>query len=510
MSVGGALESNVRYALESTSQSDPVRFVSTRLLLMATTHNEPRLDERYESQAMDAPVKATREPTPNWIRTHAIRRRMLAAADVLALVISCAALLAVGSIAPELAVGLVATLPVWVLTAKLLQLYDRDDHSLRHLTADEVAIIAIWAIVSTGLASMLVSVWSNDAVTLREATEMAVATAIAAFTLRGVARWVWRRTTSPDRAVVIGAGSLARSVRRKVELLPDIHVCLVGGESFGSISGFLSAELDFSNIDRVIVAQETVNSESFQELIRICRARRTQVSLVPPLLGQFGTAIQLDHIAELAVIEYRTADIPWSTLVVKRLVDVTLASFALIIICPLIAVTALAIKLDSRGPIFFTQVRAGLRGRPFRVFKFRTMVGDAEAQLAHHIRFEELEQPMFKFEHDPRVTRVGRVLRRTSLDEVPQLVNVIVGQMSLVGPRPEQVELVALYPPDHLFRLSVKPGVTGPMQINGRGKLTFDERLAVERDYIENLSLGRDVGILLSTVPVVLNGRGAF
>jgi len=330
---------------------------------MAVTNDEPRLDERYDSQARDTGKRSVHEQPPMWVRTHAIRRRMLASADVLALTITSAALLGMGSISPELALGLVATMPLWVLVAKLLQLYDRDDHSLRHLTADEIAVIALWAIVSTACASGLVSFWSSGAVTLREATEIAAATAIAAFLLRGGARWAWRLNTSPDRAVVIGTGGLARSVRRKVELLPEIHVCLIGGDSFESILGFLSAEPDFTDIDRVIVAQEAVDSDSFRKLVRICCTTRTQVSLVPPLLGQFGTAIQLDHIAELAVIEYRTADIPWSTLVVKRLVDVTLASLALVILFPFAAVTALAIKLDSPGSIFFTQVRAGQRRR---------------------------------------------------------------------------------------------------------------------------------------------------
>jgi lipopolysaccharide/colanic/teichoic acid biosynthesis glycosyltransferase len=142
--------------------------------------------------------------------------------------------------------------------------------------------------------------------------------------------------------------------------------------------------------------------------------------------------------------------------------------------------------------------------------KFRTMVEDAEAQLFKLVSFDSLNEPMFKLANDPRVTRVGRLLRRTSLDELPQLFNVLKGDMSLVGPRPEQVELVERYAPEQLFRLAVKPGLTGPMQVYGRGELTFEERLAVERDYIENLSVGRDLRILALTLPTVASGRGAF
>ncbi len=144
------------------------------------------------------------------------------------------------------------------------------------------------------------------------------------------------------------------------------------------------------------------------------------------------------------------------------------------------------------------------------MLKFRTMVRDAEERLKDIVPFDKLAEPMFKLPNDPRVTRVGRFLRPWSLDELPQLVNVLIGQMSLVGPRPEQIELVERYEPEHLFRLSVKPGMTGPMQIYGRGQLKFEERLAVEREYIENLSLGRDLRILTMTVAVVLGRKGAL
>ena len=144
------------------------------------------------------------------------------------------------------------------------------------------------------------------------------------------------------------------------------------------------------------------------------------------------------------------------------------------------------------------------------MIKFRTMVCDADDRLGDVVRLDSLSEPMFKLRADPRTTRVGRFLRRWSLDELPQLVNVLLGQMSLVGPRPEEARLVERYRPEHRFRLDATPGMTGPMQVFGRGDLTFDERLAIEREYIENVSLGRDVHILLLTLPTVVSGRGAF
>ena len=194
----------------------------------------------------------------------------------------------------------------------------------------------------------------------------------------------------------------------------------------------------------------------------------------------------------------------------KRLVDIAGALFGLIVTSPAMLLIAMAIKLDSPGPILFIQTRAGLGGKPFRMYKFRSMVVDAEARLNDVIAQNRLPPPVFKIQHDPRVTRVGRVLRRLSLDELPQFVNVLQGDMSLVGPRPEEMRIVALYSDWHRQRLAVKPGITGPMQTYGRGALTLDERVRLELAYIEHYSPWTDLYFLLKTIPAVLGGRGAF
>ena len=199
-----------------------------------------------------------------------------------------------------------------------------------------------------------------------------------------------------------------------------------------------------------------------------------------------------------------------STLMLKRLIDVVAAATGLIVLSPVLILTALAIRLDSRGSVVFAQVRAGLGGRPFRMYKFRTMVFKAESMLEDVVALDALREPVFKLRDDPRVTRIGRIIRRTSLDELPQLVNVLKGDMSLVGPRPEAMEFVERYGPDQRFRLAVKPGMTGPMQVYGRGHLRFDERLAVEREYVENLSLGRDARLLALSFAAVIRGTGAY
>ncbi|MEZ4835233.1 MAG: sugar transferase [Caldilineaceae bacterium] len=198
----------------------------------------------------------------------------------------------------------------------------------------------------------------------------------------------------------------------------------------------------------------------------------------------------------------------WKRLI-KRGMDILGALAGLAISTPFILLAALAIKLDSPGPIFYVQTRIGEHGRPFRIVKLRSMTYDAEEKLDQLIDIDDLPEPAYKLPNDPRVTRIGSLLRRSSLDETPQFWNVLRGEMSLVGPRPEEEQLVQRYNDHQRLRLLVKPGLTGPMQISGRGDLSFAERLRLELDYIEHYSLRRDVEILLRTLPAVWAGKGA-
>lgn len=195
--------------------------------------------------------------------------------------------------------------------------------------------------------------------------------------------------------------------------------------------------------------------------------------------------------------------------VAKRGMDIVGALVGGTLCLALTPFIALAIRLDSTGPIFFTQERIGYGGHAFRIYKFRSMTVDAEEQLSSLIDIDALEQPVFKLVQDPRVTRVGRFLRRWSLDELPQFFNVLRGEMSLIGPRPEETRLVARYTPWQRRRLAVKPGLTGPMQVGGRGDLSLDERVQLEIAYIENFSLWNDLKLLWRTLPAIARGSGA-
>jgi exopolysaccharide biosynthesis polyprenyl glycosylphosphotransferase len=194
----------------------------------------------------------------------------------------------------------------------------------------------------------------------------------------------------------------------------------------------------------------------------------------------------------------------------KRLVDVLLASLGLIAALPVWLVIAAAVRLDSPGPAIFVQLRVGRDGRRFRFYKFRSMYIDAEQRLAEFQLENEVEGPVFKMRNDPRVSRVGSFIRRTSLDELPQLINVLKGDMSLVGPRPPLPNEVAKYRPSDMVRLSVKPGLTCLWQINGRSNVTFDQWMEYDREYVRHMSFWLDLSILVRTVGAVLSMRGAY
>ena len=248
-------------------------------------------------------------------------------------------------------------------------------------------------------------------------------------------------------------------------------------------------------------------------MARALRRDKAVAMVAPPLLMVRALALGLGYAWGLARprrhITHRHTGISGRNYIRKRGLDLVGSLAGLSILCLLGPAIALAIKLTSKGPIIFRQERIGQGGKPFTVYKFRSMQADAEQQLDQLIDIDTLSQPAFKLENDPRITAVGRRLRRWSLDELPQFWNVFKGDMSLVGPRPEETRIVARYSDWHRRRLAVKPGISGPMQVGGRGDLPLDERVRLEIEYIENYSLWRDIQILWRTLPAVAHGDGA-
>ena len=471
----------------------------------------------------DAPLRAAEEARfardpegrlPRHLADDALRRRMLAGADAVA-VVAAVGLAQLGPLSLAHAFWSLLLLPLWVVLAKLHGLYDRDHRTLRHLTVDELGSLLTWSTVSIAVATPLLALTPAGTPGALAAIALWFGVFVLAATLRGCARAVWRAMTPPARVLLLGGGPLEQATRRKLKLFDDIHVTVAGRLSTDAVAGgrldqMIAAACAGALPDRVIVCSHDVSEDLLADLMRFCKRRRVKLSVVPPLRGMFGTAVRLGHVADLPLVEYHTWDPSASTLTLKRCFDVVGSALILLVTAPLFAIAAIAIRLDGGGPVLYRPQRAGLGGRPFRMIKFRTMVCDADERVADLGALDALPEPMFKPRRDPRTTRVGRILRRWSIDELPQLVNVLRGQMSLVGPRPEDLRLVERYRPEHRFRLDATPGMTGPMQVFGRGDLTFDERLAIEREYIENVSLGRDLQILLHTIPTVWSGRGAF
>jgi exopolysaccharide biosynthesis polyprenyl glycosylphosphotransferase len=341
------------------------------------------------------------------------------------------------------------------------------------------------------------------------------------FFLRGVMRFLWHRLTPAATGIVIGPPPAVDLVARRVSTHPETRLVLVGYLSsqsepaavelprLGAVADIASAARDHT-IERVIVTEGEMSEPTTERLIEECKATGLALTFLPQHYGLLGPGIELNRLAELPVLDFRFSDPPRSTVAMKRVMDVVISILMLILLSPLLMLIAVAILVDSGRPVFFRQRRVGEEGRSFKMVKFRTMVTDAEQRLPELIDVATLDQPAFKIPNDPRVTRIGRLLRRTSLDELPQLFNVLGGRMSLVGPRPEEEAVVALYDERQRGRLAVKPGITGPMQVYGRSDLTFEERLAMERDYLDNLSLLTDLAILLRTPLAIARGNGAY
>ena len=377
----------------------------------------------------------------------ALRRRLLAIADLVAATVAS---LVIAS-SPADAFWALVLLPAWIVVAKLLGLYDRDHVAMRHLTIDELPGIAAWA--GCGVALLALALPQTPAGEIG-ATSAVVAFAVAGGAdvgLRGVARWLWRRATPPEVTAVLGDGDLAETIRRKLELFPDMHLRLVGEhevDAFDALSG---------EVDRVVFASDRMEPGEVGGLVSLCRERQVKLSVISPLHGRAGP-VRLSRVADLPVLEYDTWDPSRSTALIKRAFDVMVSSFGLLVTAPLFPLIAIAIRLDSRGPVFFNQRRAGLDGEPFR-----------DAQVPHDDR--RRRGPPRRCRPPRRPPRPGvQALGRPadhpgwalSAPAQPRraatALNVLRGEMSIVGPRPEQVELVERYRPEHRFRLERQAG----------------------------------------------------
>jgi exopolysaccharide biosynthesis polyprenyl glycosylphosphotransferase len=333
-------------------------------------------------------------------------------------------------------------------------------------------------------------------------------------TRRTVGRHDMRSSRSVRNVLVVGAGSLGQKIAKYLETHPETERTFCGfvddrkplGKGVIGRPNDLAELARSGFVDEIILAAPHAR-ETTLRVLHTARQLRLDVKLAPDLFGCTPTR-ETERIGGIPLISLHEEHSPVAGLLLKRALDLMVAAAALLLLAPAAVLIALLIKLDSPGPVLYAAHRAGRKGKAFLCYKFRTMVKDAEALKGPLRVRNERVGPVFKIKDDPRITRMGRFLRRYSLDELPQLWNVLKGEMSLVGPRPHPLDDVSAYAIEHLPRLDVTPGLTGLWQVSARENPSFQAGLNLDLEYIQRWSLGMDVRILLKTVGAVLRGSG--
>ena len=473
--------------------------------------------------ALSNPFLATPRRSPTQLvlgrQSESRYRRTLALADTLALALALFVGITVLGDARLTPASLVA-LPVFVVMAKVRGLYDRDEHLLHKTTLDEVPALFGITTVATLLIWLTSDLLVEGPVGRGDVLGIWAVLFVAIVSLRALGRSAARRLAPVERCALIGSPATAEYLREKLSLSHAVKAELVawipadntknGDRTNGR--GFpdeLGAMLDARNVDRVILAAGSEGRDELLYMIRELKASGVRVSVLPDPSRVAGSSVELDHLYGATLLGMRRFDVTRSSRFIKRLFDIAGSLAVLILLSPVILLTAIAIKLDSPGPVFFRQRRVGLHGRAFEMLKFRSMETTAEQRKAALQELNQGAAGLFKIPDDPRVTRVGRVIRRWQLDELPQLWNVLLGQMSLVGPRPLIPEEDSQIEGWYRRRLDLPPGMTGHWQVLGSSsRIPLEEMVKLDYLYVANWSLWTDVLLLLRTIPFVISRRG--
>jgi exopolysaccharide biosynthesis polyprenyl glycosylphosphotransferase len=419
------------------------------------------------------------------------------------------------------------SLPAWVVAAKIYGLYDKDEERTDHSTTDDFGGVFHLVTVCTFLLYAVSHLTQSVHPQFSKLFVFWALAIVCTVALRSGARAICRRRLQYlQNAIIVGAGEVGQQIARKLLKHREYGINLVGfvdANPRAPIPGLehltlLGAQGDLPelvgllDVERVIVAFSDERHEGQLDLIRELNALDVQVDVVPRFFDVLSANVDFHTVEGLPMCSLPPPRLSRSSRFIKRGVDMLGAGVCLIVMAPFFVCVALAIRLDSRGPILFRQERTGEHGRSFRIWKFRSMEADAEARKGefHHLNKHLApggDPRMFKIDDDPRVTRVGRVLRRYSIDEIPQILNVLRGEMSLVGPRP-------LIPTEEQYvdgwakrRLDLRPGITGLWQVLGRDDIGFDEMVRLDYRYVTNWSLGQDLTLIAKTLPRVISRR---
>jgi exopolysaccharide biosynthesis polyprenyl glycosylphosphotransferase len=452
----------------------------------------------------------------------ALFRRSLALADLIGTTVALlVAVTAIGGARLELQPGALLILPFVVLASKVIGLYDRDQHALRKTTIDELPSILYLALSYTLAIWLAEEALFRPALTRAEVFGLVTATFVLVALGRSLARHCVLAFTPAERCVVIASKADAIRTANKLSSSAGVNARVIGriplreadsaqAMAVPTLGGLdsLARIVAEHQIDRAIIAPDSEDQDVTLHTIRWLKALGVKVSVLPRLLEVVGSSSTFDEVEGITLLAVRPYGLSKSSEFLKRSMDIVGAGLGLIVLSPVFAALAVLIKLDSHGPIVFPQVRTGRRGKPFRIYKFRSMVNDAELVKEQLRQRNEALGGLFKITDDPRITRVGRYLRQTSLDELPQLLNVLTGDMSLVGPRPLVPDEDALMEGWERRRVAMKPGMTGLWQIYGSSRIPMNEMVNIDYLYGANWSAWLDLKILLRTIPYVLRRSG--
>jgi exopolysaccharide biosynthesis polyprenyl glycosylphosphotransferase len=457
----------------------------------------------------------------------ATTRRLLAVADCISALAALYVCVVVLGSEDHLTTATLAAAPIVVIVSKIVGLYDRDELVLHKSTLDEAPALfqvstlyalTLWLVGDAAVEGQLgskqiLALWAGLFVSL-------------VIGRMGARAWVSSRF-GPERCMLIGDSTACEYVRAKLASSPRVNATIAvhlpmpepvragrrprafsrGGDV--SPVGDLATLVHEQQLHRVIVAPGPQDSDELHELIRTAKNVGMPVSILPRVFEVVGSSVEFDSLQGAPVLGVRRFGLNRSSRMTKRALDLAGAVLGVIAILPLLAFIAIAVKLDSRGPVLFRQLRVGRDGRIFGMLKFRTMVEGADGRKAELRTLNEAGDGLFKITDDPRVTRTGRFLRRTSLDELPQLFNVLRGEMSLVGPRPLVLDEDEQIEGWHRRRLHLTPGMTGHWQVlGGSARIPLQEMVKIDYLYVSNWSLWEDIKILLRTVPLVVGRKG--
>jgi exopolysaccharide biosynthesis polyprenyl glycosylphosphotransferase len=449
------------------------------------------------------------QPRKQTLVREGLHRRALIAADVIAaaLAMTITWYLAGVHVRPIV----FAALPAVMLMNKAAGLYDRDELVLHKTTLEDTpALLQISGLLALGVWLALGQFTAVD-LTRAEVVLLWIVSLSLMLTGRVVARAVARRLATTERCVVIGDAASIATVTAKLAssgAKADVVATIELRPSAPNVDARTFCTLvDRHRVDRVIVGPLASDPVELLEVIRVAKAIGLRVSLIPRLFEVIGSAVAFDELDGLTILGVPRAGLGRSSRFLKRSFDLAGATIGIVLLAPLMAAIAIAIRVDSPGPVLFRQVRVGRDGKRFCILKFRSMVCQAEA-LKPAVSHLNVAQGVFKIPCDPRLTRVGRWLRRRCLDELPQLFNVWRGEMSLVGPRPLVVDEDAKILGLDRARLALTPGMTGHWQVLGSARIPMQEMVAIDYLYAANWSLWNDVKLLLRTIRLVFSGAG--